>query len=104
MSLTWTFVCCGIFFGLGYRIKAQFEINQQSEIDSLKGHVQLLQKEQEDIYKKADYQNFLADQKYNSLERQFHNFKDQAKKDALFKIIKEEEKNFNPGLNFLKRL
>ena len=104
MSLTWTFVCCGIFFWLGYRIKAQFEINQQSEIDSLKGHVQLLQKEQEDIFKKADYQNFLADQKYNSLERQFHNFKDQAKKDALFKIIKEEEKNFNPVLNFLKRL
>ena len=104
MSLTWTFVCGGIFFWLGYRIKAQFEINQQSEIDSLKGHVQLLQKEQEDIFKKADYQNFLADQKYNSLERQFHNFKDQAKKDALFKIIKEEEKNFNPGLNFLKRL
>ncbi|NOT80455.1 MAG: hypothetical protein HOP07_15800 [Bacteriovoracaceae bacterium] len=104
MSLTWTFMCCGISFWLGYRIKAQFEINQQSEIDSLKGHVQLLQKEQEDIYKKADYQKFLADQKYYSLERQFNNFKEQAKKDALYKIIKEEEKHLNPSLNFLKRL
>ena len=104
MNLTWTFVCCGISFWLGYRIKAQFEIDQQSEINSLKRHVQLLQKEQEDIFKKADYQNFLADQKYYSLERQFNNFKEEAKKDALYKIIKEEERHLNPGLSFLKRL
>ncbi len=97
-------MCCGISFWLGYRIKTQFEINQQSEIVSLKRHVLFLQKEQEDILKKADYQNFQADQKYYSLERQFNNFKEQAKKDALYKIIKEEEEHLNPGLNFLKRL
>lgn len=104
MSLTWTFMCCVISFLLGYRIKAQFEINQQSEIDSLKVHVQLLKKEQEELLAKADYRNFLADQKYFSLESQFNNFKEQAKKEAFFKIIKEDEKNLKPGLDFLNRL
>lgn len=97
-------MCCGISYLLGYRIKAQFEINQQSEIDLLTSHVQFLKKEQEEFLDKADYQNFLADQKYSSLERQFNNFKEQAKKDALFKIIKEEEKNLKPSLDFLNRL
>lgn len=97
-------MCCGFSFWLGHRIKAQFEINQQSEINSLKGQMHFLKKEHEEELKKANYQKFLVDQEFYGLERQFNNFKEQAKKDALFKIIKEEEKNLNPGLDFLNRL
>ncbi len=104
MSYAWTFLCCGISFGLGYRFKAQFEINQESEINSLKEQVNYLKQNARKKLEEADYQNYLLEQKNQSLVNQLNNFKEQAKKDALFKIIKEEEQNFNPSFNFLNRL
>ena len=97
MSFTVTFVCCGLSFFLGYKLKAYFETNQEKKLE-------LLNFEFEEQLKKVDYQLFLERQEKQCLQRDFNHFKEQAKTENLSKIIKEEEKDFKPSLNFLSKL
>ncbi len=97
MSFAVTSVCCVISFALGHRLKAYFEENQKRKLEILKA-------EHEKNLNKADYQTFLVRQDYQRLQKEFNHFKEQVKKEALSKIIKEEEKDLKPSLNFLSKL
>ena len=102
MGISFTQVLLGIIsFGLGYYIKARFEINQEDTINELQMQIEKLKEEDEKIIQKQRYQLWEVEQASNFLKRDFLELKEKVKTGS-FNSIKMEKEPENSKKNVLK--
>jgi hypothetical protein len=79
-----------IAFGVGYYIKARFEINQEQLINKLQMQITEMKKDGEKKVQTLEYQIWQVEQERDRLERNFFEFKEKAKAGAFESIAKEK--------------
>lgn len=89
ISFTQVFLS-GIFFGLGYYIKARFEINQETVILKLQMTMEEMEKDAEEEMRKLRYQLWEVEQARDRLTRESRELKEKVKAGAFESIAKEK--------------
>lgn len=103
ISFTQVFLGC-ISFGVGYYVKARFEINQEAKILKLQKTMEEIEKNAEEEEKKLRYQLWEVGQARDRLTHELLELKEKVKAGAFESIAKEkvEKKSKKNALqNFL---
>lgn len=90
-----------VSFGIGYYIKARFEISQENAILTLQQKVEVQKREYEEKIQKATYQLSQMQKENELLLRELFNFKEEVKAQR-FKEIAKEQNQLCPSLKALK--
>lgn len=102
MGISFTQVFLGsISFGLGYYLKARFEINQEETIKKLQLQIEKIKKDDEKKDQRLRYQLWEVEQVRDRLERDFLEFKENVKNGS-FNSITKVEVEINSTGNALK--
>lgn len=102
MGISFTQVFLGsISFGLGYYLKARFEINQEETIKKLQLQIEKIKKDDEKKDQRLRYQLWEVEQVRDRLERDFLEFKVNVKNGS-FNSITKVEVEINSTGNALK--
>lgn len=78
----------GISFGLGYYLKARFEINQEETIKKLQLQIEKIKKDDEKKEQRLRYQLWEVEQGRDRIERDFLEFKEKVKNGSFNSILK----------------
>lgn len=92
MGISFTQILLGsISYGLGYYMKARFEINQEELIVKLKRQIVKFKKDDEEEKRELRYQLSQSVKDRDFLEREFLEFKERVKEESFNSIQKEKD-------------
>lgn len=78
----------GISFGLGYYLKARFEINQEEMIKKLQLQIEKIKKDDEKKEQRLRYQLWEAEQARDRIDRDFLEFREKVTNGSFYSIPK----------------
>jgi hypothetical protein len=102
MGISFTQVLLGsISFGVGYYLKARFEINQEETIKKMQLQIEKIKKDDEKKEQRLRYQLWEVEQARDRLNRDFLEFKEKVKNGS-FNSIPKVEVEINSSRDVLK--